>query len=448
MWRLRRGQAGCESRGRAACLAVLLAGRTAMAADVGAPSSGGTSASAAARPSPDDASTRDARAGRVESGAPVGQAQVDGATRDVGEFPGAFSVPGTSVYLRLGGFARLNVTHNWTALGSDDRFVVATIPVEGDVAAGKGPRSSYSVAQTRLSLDSRMPSTLGLMRTYLEADFYGAGNTLRIRHAYGQVGPVLVGQTWSTFTDPRVFPELIDFEGMDGSVVFRQPVIRGTVAAVRGYSASLALEGNQTQVTGGVAAAELPDALARLMVEGDWGMVLVSGVARQLSVESAENPALHAATTGVGVNAAAWFPLRFLKNGGDVAVGLTFGRGIARYLVGPSGAAASEGGKDVIYDPVANVARALPVAGAFVAARVFWLSNLRSTLCYSGASIDNASDTPAEGYAQTHYGALNLIYSPVERVDMGVEMLAGVRKNHDGASGSAAQTQLAATWRF
>ena len=399
-------------------------------------------------PSPDDASTSDARSGRVESGAPVSQAVVAASTRAVGDFPGSFNVPGTSVYLRLGGFARMNAVHNWTALGSDDRFVVATIPVEGDSDAGKGPRSTYSVAQTRFSLDSRMPSAWALMRTYLEADFYGAGTTLRSRHAYGQVGPLLVGQTWTTFTDARVSAEQIDFEGMDGSVKVRQPVIRATISPVKWYSASLALEANQTQVTGGVAAPQLPDALARIELEGDWGLLLVSGVARKLSVESADTPTAHASTAGVGVGVSGWFPLRFLGEGSDLVAGVQLGRGIARYLVGPSGAAAAEGGKDVVYDPATNVARALPVGGGFLALRVFWRSNLRSTLGYSGAAIDNVSGMPPQSYAQTHYAALNLIYSPVERVDMGVEMLAGSRRNVDGAWGNAAQSQLAATWRF
>jgi hypothetical protein len=405
-------------------------------------------ATSGSSPTPDDASTSDARAGRVETGTPVQPGVAAQSAGGVGDFPGAFWVPGSSVRLRIGGFARLNVVHNWTALGADDRFVVATIPVEGDVDAGKGPRSSWSVAQTRVSLDSRMPSGWGLMRTYLEADFYGSGNTFRIRHAYGQVGPLLVGQTWSTLTDPRVSPELLDFEGQDGSVKVRQPMIRATWSPTRWYSASLALESNQIQVTGGVAAPQLPDALARVAVEGDFGLIFASAVARKLAVESAEDPSQHAATTGVGLSASAWLPLPFLTAGSDVTLGFTFGRGVARYLVGPSGAAADEGGKDVQYDPVSNVARALPVLGAFVGVRVFWLSNLRSTLCYSGARIDNTADAPPGSYRETHYGALNLIYSPVERVDLGAEMLAGSRRNQDGAWGTATQTQLAATWRF
>jgi hypothetical protein len=450
--------ARCKAIGRLGPLAVLLVGRGSEASAAEAPARSvlapealtamsSPSTSARSSPLPDDATTSDARAGRVESGGPVAPAAAESAG-GVGDFPGAFWVPGTSVRLRIGGFARLNAIHNWTALGADDRFVVATIPVEGDVEAGKGQRSSWSVAQTRVSLDSRMPSGWGLMRTYLEADFFGAGNTFRIRHAYGQVGPLLIGQTWSTFTDPRVSPELIDFEGQDGSVKVRQPVIRATWSPTRWYSASLALESNQTQATGGVAAPQLPDALARISVEGDFGLVFVSAVARKLAVESAEDPGQHAATTGVGVSASAWLPLPFLSTGSDATIGVTVGRGVARYLVGPSGAAAAEGGKDVVYDPVTNVARALPVMGAFLAVRFFWLSNLRSTLCYSGASVGNVADAPPDSYDETHYAALNLIYSPVERVDLGAEMLAGSRRNQAGAWGSATQTQLAATWRF
>ena len=64
------------------------------------------------------------------------------------------------------------------------------------------------------------------MRAFIEGDFAGDSNTLRLRHAYGQWRRALFGQTWSTFSDPEAEPDGIDFEGLNAIVLFRQPQIR------------------------------------------------------------------------------------------------------------------------------------------------------------------------------------------------------------------------------
>jgi len=396
----------------------------------------------------DDATTSDARSGRVETGDAVRAQDVKETSAVIEEFPGAIEIPGTQVYFRLGGFVRLNVTRNWTALGSDTSFIVASIPVEGTPEAGKGERTSFTAAQSRLAFDFRMPSGMGLLRAFTEADFAGSGSSLRLRHAYGQAGPLLVGQTWTTFSNVQAFPEVIDFEGLDGMVFGRQPQVRGTFSPARWFSAAIALEASQIQVTGGTPAPAVPDAAAHVRFLGDWGVVQIAGVGRHLRVESPESPGVGASTVGSGVSVSAWIPLPFLSEGSDIAFQVAGGRGIARYITGPSSAASYDGGRDVIYDAEQNVARALPVAGGYVALRYFWLPILRSTLTYSGAVIANFEGMPATSYAVTHYASLNLIVSPVERLDIGAEVLAGSRTNEDGASGAALQTQIASTLRF
>ena len=51
----------------------------------------------------------------------------------------------------------------------------------------------------------------------------------RLRHFYGQVANVTVGQTWSTFYDPDVFPDTLDVEGPGILPVVRQPEVRYTL---------------------------------------------------------------------------------------------------------------------------------------------------------------------------------------------------------------------------
>ena len=50
------------------------------------------------------------------------------------------------------------------------------------------------------------------MRLFIESDF-AAGRAMRLRHAF-QTDHFVVGQTWSTFSDPEAEPIGIDFEGL------------------------------------------------------------------------------------------------------------------------------------------------------------------------------------------------------------------------------------------
>ena len=61
---------------------------------------------------------------------------------------------------------------------------------------------------------------------FVEGDFFGTGNAFRMRHAYGTLGPVLGGQTWSTFMDEDTMPETLDFESPIAFPLIRQAQIR------------------------------------------------------------------------------------------------------------------------------------------------------------------------------------------------------------------------------
>ena len=67
-----------------------------------------------------------------------------------------------------------------------------------------------------------------MIRIFTEGDFFGQSNAFRLRHAYGEVGSLLVGQTWTTFTDVAAAPATLDFEGSVSSVNRRQAQARWT----------------------------------------------------------------------------------------------------------------------------------------------------------------------------------------------------------------------------
>jgi hypothetical protein len=70
------------------------------------------------------------------------------------------------------------------------------------------------------------------IKTRIEMDFFN-GNTsgafgsfpLRLRFAWVDFGPFLIGQAPSLFMDYDVFPNVLDYEGPPGMVLMRQPII-------------------------------------------------------------------------------------------------------------------------------------------------------------------------------------------------------------------------------
>ena len=151
----------------------------------------------------------------------------------VGDFPGSFRIPGTDAALKIGGQVRVTAVFSLDAIGTDDRFVTSSIPVEGSEAAGKGARTLLTADPCRFNLDFRTPTGVGAMRAFIETGFSGAGATLQLRHAFGQWDHFILGQTWSTFADPEAEPFGIDNEGLNAISLFRQAQVRYTTSATR-----------------------------------------------------------------------------------------------------------------------------------------------------------------------------------------------------------------------
>ena len=139
--------------------------------------------------------------------------ELEKTTVTAGGFPGSFRIPGTDAGLRFGGRVRMTSVRTFDALGTDDRFVTSSIPVAGSLAAEKDGRTTYTAQPSRFNFDLRTPTRIGDMRAFIEGDFFGPGNALRLRHAYGQGRRFVLGQTWSTFSDPEAQPLGIDHEG-------------------------------------------------------------------------------------------------------------------------------------------------------------------------------------------------------------------------------------------
>jgi hypothetical protein len=89
------------------------------------------------------------------------------------------------------------------------------------------------VRQSRLGVKGFIPTDAGEIKTIFEFELFGTGvdagqTTFRLRHAWGELGQIGAGQTWSPFMDIDVFPNSIEYWGPNAMVFFRNVQLRWT----------------------------------------------------------------------------------------------------------------------------------------------------------------------------------------------------------------------------
>lgn len=375
------------------------------------------------------------------------------------EFPGAFRIPGTNSAIRFGGQVRVTGIHTFNALGIDDRFVTSSIPVGPERPPGQESRVVYTAIPSRFSFDVRGPAwSSHTYRTFVEGDFAGSSRAFRLRHAFVQTERFVIGQTWSTFSDPEAEPIGVDFEGLNAISLFRQAQVRYTHRLRDGLRVSIAAENPAPDLTGAEGVNQTPDFIGRLRWEPpkrdaqhglSAGRVLyraehvqASVLARQLRGQVGESSTT-VATHGLGVNVsgvvATWWDaddrIKFAAN---------FGSGIGKYITDLG----TLGGQDAVYDPDTGTLEALRVDSAYVGYERRWRPTLVSAFTYGIVNVHNLAVQSDDSFRRTQRATFNITWSPVPQAEIGIEFLTGRRKNKDGQSAGANQLQVGWTYRF
>jgi hypothetical protein len=374
------------------------------------------------------------------------------------------------------GFVRLDGIFDFDPIGSTDDFVTSSIPVP----QGRGQNAVLTPRYTRLGWDTETPweAMDWTIKTRIEVDFFN-GNTsgafgsfpLRLRFAWVDFGPFLIGQAASLFMDYDVFPNVIDYEGPPGMVLMRQPIaavrlpvcdnLTVAVGVEQPYSDIQWFEGDWIVNPGsGIITSkgeernvqDMPDFTGNVRYNWDYGHVQVAGIARKLTFQpesgSDENE------FGYGINlTGSWHPWAYFHG---CAMGeektpmerskfvaqYAAGEGIARYIQDINGF-----GLDGTFDPT-NDFRTIPATGWFVAYEHWWCRNWISVFSYGEADTDLTDTLPDDTYESANYATANLIWLPVERMGVGIEYLYGSRTNKDGQSGTAHRIQVGFQYKF
>ena len=375
------------------------------------------------------------------------QASQDAAstTFDEDSFPNSTMIPGTNAAMRMGGFVKMNIVETFDPLGSFDRFIAGSIPVPQQSTT---PRTSMTVSQSRLNWDLRDKTKFGTMRAYVEGDFAGDGDTFRLRHAFGQYKDLLAGKTWSVFQDTEASPEEIDFEGINGAVNVRQPQVRYFPKIGTDWGMMFSLEDPNPEITGGVATSKWPDVVAsarrtwfdRWHLRGAVVLRQITGIWDEDTTGETESQ-----VTGYGLSLSGKTATQFWNSSGsdNFLFQFNIGEGIGRYINDLN----TIGGEDAIFDDNGKL-ETLPVIAGYVAYQHWWRDSARSNVNLSWVNVDNLDFEPDAAYHRTFRGAVNYIWSPTARIDIGAEIIYGTRENKNEDKASALQIQISSKYRF
>ncbi|HEX6019584.1 MAG TPA: DcaP family trimeric outer membrane transporter [Burkholderiaceae bacterium] len=384
-------------------------------------------------------------------GSPSHDANASGAA--LAATKGSFKLTDSDTAITLGGYVKLDAIYSDKSAGvnstADQEYEAGAVPVGPNAGANERNQIKLHARQSRLFLKTDTPTSSGTLGTYLEFDLFGTSgnesvsnsNGLRVRHAYGTLGHLLAGQTWTTFSDPAAYPETLDFGGPAGEIFSRQAQVRWTSPWAAGQWA-IALENPESVVSlpdGTVFRADddrVPDLAANLQWSTPLGKYTLAGLVRELRVDSASAPASQAAKWGYGIGVNGVVPIGTLD---DARFSLYQGNALGRYTVG------------FFSDAIVDTGGGLSLPNQWTAAlayRHYWNATLRSTLALSALHSSNPAGTAGSVNKEAQSAHLNLIWSPVKQANLGVEFLHARREVTSGDSGDLNRVQASAQYFF
>ncbi|MEL1265816.1 DcaP family trimeric outer membrane transporter [Pseudoxanthomonas putridarboris] len=397
----------------------------------------------------------------------VTQVQAAQAAQPAAAKPGIQQTPisagaGPNTRFTYGGFIKLDASVTSTndgdiADGSVGRlfYVPKTIPVGGGAAREGGANTDMGANFSRFwfATDTDLDSG-DKIKSYLEFDLFGGGSTaftgnevatntyaLTLRQAYVTWNNWLAGQAWTNFQDTAALPDTVDFLGpTEGTVFVRQAQLRYTkgpwsVSVENPETVLTPYQGNMAQIQADKGA--VPDFTVRYNPKGDWGHFSVAGLVRQLKYRN--GPAdIDEDKFGYGISISGKWNL---GANDDIRYMLTGGEGIGRYV----GLALNN---DAVLDVDGNLDNIGVLAG-FVGWRHAFGPKLRTNVFYSRAEYDNETALTGLGITKGAQSAhVNLIYTPLPKLDVGAELIWGKRELENGDSGELNRLQTHIKYTF
>jgi len=365
--------------------------------------------------------------------------------------------------MEIYGFMMLDVGHDFKQIHPDwyDTLRVTKLPTFED-EFGKDSRTFGGVRQSRFGVRTSSPTALGELKTTFEFEMFGTGvdagqTTMRLRHAWGELGQFAAGQYWSPFTDPDSFPNSIEYWGPTGLAWYRNVQFRWTPVAKEGSNLMFALERPGASGDGGVYADRIelqninarfpmPDFTAAYKSTHSWGYARVAGQLRKIKWDDmlADQFELSGSATGWGVN----LSTNLKASSKDVIrAAFVVGEGIQNSM---NDSPVDIGIENNLQNPVTPVVgKPLPMTALSLFVDHSWNAKFSSSVGYSRQDMDNTDGQAPTAFKGGQYALGNLLYMPVPNAMVGGELQWGRRTNlSDGFSSDGLKLQFSFRYNF
>lgn len=345
-------------------------------------------------------------------------------------------------WFQVYGFAMTDIGYNANQIHPDWYDVVrpTKLPTFKNEYGTDG-NAYFSVRQSRFGVKSSTQTGMGELFTQFEFEMFGTGvdagqTTIRLRHAYGELGQFGAGQYWSPFMDIDVFPNSVEYWGPNGMVFFRNVQFRWmpikgdtrlTFALERpGASADAGEYSGRVELSDVEAKFPLPDLSAEYRSAHDWGYVELAGIVRSIKWEDLNDDQydLSGDALGWGLNLSS-----NIKLGSDniVRLSVLYGEGVENYM---NDAPVDVGIKNNFSDPNKPIKGvALPVLGVVAFLEHNWNEKFATAIGYSMLDIENSDGQSYDAFSKGQYALGNIVYYPVNDVMLAAEVQWGNREN-------------------
>jgi hypothetical protein len=342
-------------------------------------------------------------------------------------------IPKTDISFKFGGYVKFDYIQDFNPIGSPYFFDVGTIPLDG----GGGEQATLNARETRLHLAVKKQTSVGLVKAYIEGDFYGDGGAFRLRHAYVDINDkIRAGQYWSNFMDVDIIPKTLDFEKPTAYTFLRHALVRYKGKLTDHSYLSVAVE--QGSATGqapaqpGTFESPLPDLTLQYRLSNDWGHLQLSGYAGTIRYRYDAGGSDDFSVFGGNVSGA--FKVLKLDR---FTYQVIYGSGLGRY----------RGGVSTTLDDNGNIIT-IEELGFTLTYEHQWSDKFSSLLVYNQGNNLNQDKQTGLNIDLQRYVAANFLWHFTENAFTGIEYLYGQKHAIDGSNGQANRIQMSIKYAF
>jgi hypothetical protein len=372
-----------------------------------------------------------------------------------GDVPGSWKIPGTDTSMSISGFIRAHMIYDLGPRPSSNGGDVASIR-----RALLKDNPEYNIRRqvrlggrdARFNLETFTPTEFGPMHTFIQTDFKGDPDNkgsrattnrtaANLRHAYGELGNFLMGQTYSAYLDNTVFGDKVDATGPQGRTMVRQGQIRYThhfdeqrewAFAIENPHADFINADDDNMHDG------YPDLTMHYRHETDGWMYQFGAMVRRMGINQVDPFPADDEVFGWGLNHSGlyWFP----GEKDRLTWYLNFGDGIGRYL--ESGA---DQGASITADGKLDTQFGY---GGFFTYKHWWTETISSNFDFGMSAFNLNPDEDPGANKRLLSSHINMIWTPIKQLEFGLEYVWGHRKVHDGRTGYVSRVQVNSIFNF